>query len=668
MAVIPTKRLGWLVKRLSRMYVAEVPYRAASVARAVLQKRGYFDASSLPPRSQEASFGAAWVRVPDAGHVNLEEVLERADEILSKGIRVFDVDISLDVDTIDWNVDPKTGTRIPSDFGLAIDFRHIANGVDIKYLWELNRHVWWVPLAQAYALSGKQHYLVALGKFIDSWIRECPYPFGANWSSPVEHGIRLINWSIVWHLIGGSASPLFSGANGQALLERWMTSIYQHIRFASDNYSFYSSADNHLIGEAAGVFVAANTWRQWDEVMALGKRAKTILEHEMLKQFAEDGVNREQAFCYHKFSLEFLIAALLSGEAAENHFSAGYRGRLLAAIRFLAAMTDCDAGIPSIGDSDDGQVFRFVGDGSRTGYVATLMFGLAYFGATDVGAKLRQLGMDHLAGSWLNTANRNTDGSFDDADTLPTVFKNGGYVLFGRDLHTPQELRVIMDVGALGYNRIAGHGHADALSILLAIGGKNFLIDSGTYCYNAAPDLRHYFRGTSAHNTVVIDEQDQSIYGGSFLWLRDIATTVHAISDSENVFVVEASHNGYMRLRDPVRHIRKASFDHRQSTLTVEDRFECSSTHKCAINWHFAPECAIDATNDGWEVSRDGLRLQVEVNFPDSQNTIAKGQEHPPMGWISKHFYERQATPVLHSEGVCSSSTVIVSRFRLVSV
>lgn len=667
MAVVPTKRLGWLVKRLSRMYVAEVPYRAASVARAVLQKRGYFDASTIPAHAPQACFGTAWVKIPDHGKVDVEEVLKRADEILSKGIRVFDVEVALDRDSLDWNIDPKTGTRIPSDFGLSIDFRHIANGVDIKYLWELNRHVWWVPLAQAYALTGKLHYLYALGEFIDSWIRECPYPLGANWSSPVEHGIRLINWSIVWHLIGGSASPLFTGPNGEVLLERWMTSIYQHIRFASDNYSFYSSADNHLIGEAAGVFVATNTWKQWNEVTALGKRAKAILEREMLKQFAEDGVNREQAFCYHKFSLEFLIAALLSGEAEGNHFSADYRGRLLAAIRFLAAMTDCDAGIPPIGDSDDGQVFRFVGDGSRSGYMATLMFGQAYFGMTDVGAKLKQLGTGNLAGSWLNTTHRNTGVPFDDADALPKVFKDGGYVLFGRDLHTPHEFRVLMDVGALGYNRISGHGHADALSIVLAISGKNFLVDPGTYCYNAAPDLRHYFRSTSAHNTVVIDGQDQSIYGGSFLWLRDIETTVHKISDSEHLVVVEASHNGYTRLRDPVRHIRTASLDRRLQTLTVEDRFECSSIHQCAVSWHFAPECSIGTTGEAWEVSRDGLCLQVEVDFPASRSTIVKGQEHPPLGWSSKRFYERQAAPVLRIEGACSSSTVVISRFRLVS-
>nr|WP_301549495.1 heparinase II/III family protein [Duganella sp. BJB1802] len=86
---------------------------------------------------------------------------------------------------------------------MDIDFRHLGDGLDIKYLWELNRHVWWVPLAQAWQVSGQARYLALLGRLIDSWLDACPYARGANWSSPVEHGIRLINWSIVWHLTGG---------------------------------------------------------------------------------------------------------------------------------------------------------------------------------------------------------------------------------------------------------------------------------------------------------------------------------------------------------------------------------------------------------------------------------------------------------------------------------
>ncbi|NVD73943.1 hypothetical protein HUX88_25940 [Duganella sp. BJB1802] len=45
MAAIPTSRLGWLLRRLSRISPAEVPYRVHGVLRAAAQGRGWFDAA-----------------------------------------------------------------------------------------------------------------------------------------------------------------------------------------------------------------------------------------------------------------------------------------------------------------------------------------------------------------------------------------------------------------------------------------------------------------------------------------------------------------------------------------------------------------------------------------------------------------------------------------------
>ncbi len=170
---------------------------------------------------------------------------------------------------------------------------------------------------------------------------------------------------------------------------------------------------------------------------------------------------------------------------------------------------------------------------------------------------------------------------------LPTHFQRGGYVILGEHLHEPDEFRVTFDCGPLGLNRIAGHGHADALSVLVSWGGEALLVDSGTYCYNTAPQYRHYFRATRAHNTLVVDGLDQSDYGGSFLWLRDVHCTVvqrHRRSGQS----VHAIHDGYARLPDPVIHHRRVTLTGDGNVL-VEDWLECSRSHDVELLWHAAP-------------------------------------------------------------------------------
>ena len=56
-----------------------------------------------------------------------------------------------------------------------------------------------------------------------------------------------------------------------------------------------------------------------------------------------------------------------------------------------------------------------------------------------------------------------------------------------------------------------GHGHADALSLVLNVGGTEILKDPGTCVYNGSPEWRDFFRSTHAHNTIVVDDASVSM-------------------------------------------------------------------------------------------------------------------------------------------------------------
>jgi hypothetical protein len=655
-----SRRLTWLVRRLRRMYWREVPFRLASVARATMRRAGVGTAAHVPAVRTDGRFGAPWCRLP-ATPQDAAPLHRLADDLLAGRLQVFGQAVPLQHDSPDWLADPVSGRRLPLDFGLYLDFRHIA-GLDIKFLWEVNRLLWWVPLAQAWAASGEPRHLDRLARLLDDWLDTNPYALGPNWSSPVEHGIRLINWSIVWHLIGGPTSPMFEGADGARRRERWLESIYQHMHFAADNYSFYSSADNHLIGEAAGVFVAAHTWDLWPASKRMRCRAKQILEDETRKQFSPDGVNREQALCYHKFSLQFLLASALCGHVCDDRFSDGYWQRLVDAVTFLGALTDVSGNVPKFGDSDDGDVWRLA-QATGDGWQEMLAMGAVLTGHPALQAKCKQLGIDpQRITAWLQprVLPATVTVAAGRASSLPSSYLEGGYALLGQHLHAEDEWRVLVDCGPLGYNRIAGHAHADALSVLVSCAGEELLVDPGTYCYNAAPELRHFFRSTAAHNTLVVDGCDQSPYGASFLWLRDVCTTVNAEEFVDGCSVV-ASHDGYLRLPDPVRHHRRVRVD--ASTVQVDDWLECREAHPVQLHWHAAETAALVAgAGEGqWVVQGHRVGLDLQVTGAQLQAAVVCGRDSPPQGWISRRFYHLTAAAVLEIHATLQPGQVLTT-------
>ena len=94
-------------------------------------------------------------------------------------------------------------------------------------------------------------------------------------------------------------------------------------------------------------------------------------------------------------------------------------------------------------------------------------------------------------------------------------FPDGGYYVqrsgWGEDARAfEDELFLIFDCGPLGEG---GHGHYDLLSVEVAGGRRPLLIDPGRFTYSEEPpNLRRWFKGTAAHNTVCVDGHDQTPY------------------------------------------------------------------------------------------------------------------------------------------------------------
>lgn len=638
------------------MSPAEISYRVRQAAKVNVQRAGLLVAreSSTPNLSVRSQSFVSASAIRESGLY-----LQRADAVVEGRIGIFALEDCRLGPIPDWNRDPKTARKAPLEFGKTLNYRDPSRVGDIKYLWEPNRHLQLVALAQAYKLTKENRYLEVLRRHLDSWFEQCPYMLGPNWTSSLELGIRLINWSIVWQLIGGPDSPLFVGEIGQAFQQRWLQSIYQHAHFIRGHYSRFSSANNHLIGEAAGVFVAAVTWPHWKRMRVWREDARNILEEEVQLQNTADGVNREQATSYQQFVLDFLILAGLAGRANGVEFSRAYWKRVEVMLEFIVSIMDVRGNVPMMGDADDGFVVRLSPEPNWCPYKSLLVTGAVLFNRP--GFMVKAVSLDDKT-RWLlgprveefRSINRNHE-------RLPVrqAFREGGYYILGADFETPGEARLVVDAGPLGYQSIAAHGHADALAFTLSIGGYEFLIDPGTYAYHTNPKWRKYFRGTAAHNTVVVDGEDQSVIGGNFIWLRHAGAECEQWASSMDLDYFRGSHDGYSRLEDPVIHRREIRFVKPERKIEITDTVICSGSHTVECMWHFSEDCQVEKHDDLVVARHGGCALKMRSTEGSFQTLLLRGDEARPGGWVSRRFDVKVPTTTVILRSVIRGTTVL---------
>jgi hypothetical protein len=487
---------------------------------------------------------------------------------------------------------------------------------------------------------------------------------GPNWCSSLELGIRLINWSIAWQLIGGGRAQIFAEAGGAAFRERWLESIYAQARMISNNYSRFSSANNHLIGEAAGLYVAASTWPLWEDMRRWGDRARRILEEECMRQNAADGGNREQAFAYQTFVLDFLLLAGLAARARGEDFSPLYWRRIETMIDFLASMTDVAGRMPMIGDADDGYVVRLAPEPGFSAQGSLFATGAVMFERADLAAKAGVLDsktatlLGVQAVRQLAQLKQRARNGF-----RPRLqFADSGYYILGSAFDTPDEVRLVIDAGPLGYLSLAAHGHADALSFVLSIGDREVLVDPGTYAYHTEPAWRRYFRSTLAHNTIVIDGEDQSEQGGNFMWHHHAEARCIEFENSAGIQRFVGEHDGYTRLEDPVTHRREIVFEPDSQLIEVNDMLTADGVHAAVRAWHFAEDCQVERIGDGLRISTGLTQVVMEPLEPPERIEIHRGGTASQGGWISRRFGHKQPCTTVLWHSRVAGATVLRTR------
>lgn len=409
---------------------------------------------------------------------------------------------------------------------------------------------------------------------ISRWIRENPPGYGNGWE-PYPISRRVANW-IKWALSGATLSP--DAQKSLAIQVRWLrASLEYHLR------------GNHLLANARAL-VCAGAYFSGEEAERWLREGRELLGRQLEEQILADGGHFERSPMYQAIVLEDVLDAINALQAHGLDVPPRWKATALGMRAWQWSMCHADGRISFFND--------------------------AAFGIAAEPAQLEEY-VSRILAATLPRPKRES-----------VLLQPSGYVRLEQD-----DLLALIDCAPVGPDYIPGHAHADTLSFELSAGACRVFVNSGTSCYGIGPErLRQ--RGTAAHNTVEVDDENSSeVWHGFRVARRARPGPVEFRSDASES-TVQGSHDGYRRL--PGRNIHSRRWQLRAGSLTVID--SVSGPHRRAVaRLLLHPEVEVVQADERSVLVRtpergelhcrflgaDALRIETATWHPEFGRTVA---------------------------------------------
>jgi Heparinase II/III-like protein/Heparinase II/III N-terminus len=492
--------------------------------------------------------------------------------------------------TLELGTEPDwLGADLPADDEWRIEWTKFYYGLD---------------LGNAFAVSGDPSFLHAWESLVGSWIRTVPV--GSDAGDVAAR--RMQNWIYAWDLF--ASSPDFPGLR-DGLDEALLESIAAHVGHVRAELT-PEVYRNHRTLELYALFVVVLAFPSLDPGSELLAFTIDELHRTLAEGFRPDGVHREGSTHYHLVALRSLLGARANARRFSLTLPADFDRLLERACTFALHCHRPDGIASALSDAD------------AASYPEVLRLAGTLLGRPDY--------------SYAATAGREGRPP---AERSPS-FPHGGYFFQrsgwgdGNDAFADERF-LVFDCGPLGDG---GHGHYDLLSIEVYAYGRPLLVDPGRFTY-AEDDgnLRRWFKGTAAHNTVGVDGLDQTPYRrgrptGSVARATFLGRTVAADLD---VLEGRAESPCYDAI-----HTRRVLFLH-DEVWVVEDELRAESEHHYDLRWHLAAEAwgttEVTDTSGGAVVRAPGLVLTL--SGPDRVSL--------ERGWVSPRYGIKLPAPVIRA-------------------
>ncbi len=604
-----------------------VPVAPARVPRSVIRP----DVGVLFPRLAEhdrtriaAEYPSEWRRA----------LVEDAERIVAGDVRVFGRRHAVGWPPR-WRTDPVTGRDAGTPFYTALLHPSDERVGDYRAVWELNRHASLITLARAAFVTGERRYASACLEGARGYLEENPTARGINWTSGLELALRAIVWTGAWCFLEAADCA------DDAVRREWTRHIARCAAYVRGHLSAHSSANNHLMGEAAALVVVGSVVRDLPDARRWRRAGAEIVARECERQIHRDGVGAEQSVHYLTFIAELIALAGICAARIGEPLPPETFLRLSRAAEFLDAVRDAQGHRPVLGDADDAVALPLgVSPHAMPDALASVVRGWSTGDAAVA---------DNEVAYWLLAAR--LGGVRNDAQHPPVRrFAEGGVTVLRAGSTV-----AVCDTGPLGYLSLAAHGHADPLSLWVSFDGAPSIIDPGTGSY--APSRREerdYFRRARSHATLVVDDLEPADIRGAFLWGARYRCALRFAAGDAEWSLLEGEHDGFRRARVSVR--RRVHVDSTGYVLVV-DRVENAREHDLTLTWPCAP--AFDSTDAAHVVrASDGRTMEIAARVvsrtaggdeqPASLTyTHVRGRREPIDGWASLDYDDVQPCTIV---------------------
>lgn len=534
--------------------------------------------------------------------------------------------------SVDWHKEPLTGRQWPVWHRDRLIQRYLwrpTRPADLILSWELNRHQHFAMLGIAYWLTGDRRYADTFTSQVGSWIETNPVQHGVNWCYPLETSLRILAWTVAFQFFRNATS--FRERIGGAFLK----SLFQQARFVINHLqtTYHAVPNNHLIAEATGLTLIGAAFPEFLESATWRETGLRLLREQAAAQTHPDGVNKEQAIGYHRFIAGLLLVVVASSRRGILPREPILEETLERMLDYVLYMVTPDGTVPMWGDSDYGRALGLDQGKDFWDFRPLLTAGAALFGRPDWKFVARRfdegayllLGSEGLA-AWERIEAcppKEPSHAFPDA---------GVYVI--RDTWARDTDFGVFRCGpfGLGDEGYCAHAHCDLLSLELWIGGRPLLVDSGTYTYHGP--WRDRFRLTGAHNTLMVNGQEQATPRHEFAW-RGVPRAQCLLWDEKKVVGAVETAAGVWHRRT-LRHPRVGVWE-------IIDCLEGDGVqYQLCWHFHFAPRCSVR-----WGFGSG--HLVVEEHGNPSAVIVPPPNVHVDLkqGWYSSTYGVKKPSPLL---------------------